>query len=148
MSHRIYLHSIAGQRHDNSDYDISFQNIRVPVNSPEDDLDDDWFVRVEAFQLEALRLAPLLVFADLVNLDGHSTLGHNVPLLMAPNNSFSAAINRGDVGQRLPCAPARHFQSGSLRLRVTDIEGDLLQRTEGQTVPDQWAVVLVLYRRG
>lgn len=147
MSHRIYLHSSAGQRNDDSDYDVTYHNIRVPTIGPDDQRDDGWYVRVESFEIEAIITIPILIHTDLVNLDSFSTLNNNVPLQMVRGSSYEHVVNTYDIGHRLPCAPAKAFQSGGLRVRLTDIEGGVFERAEGQTLPDQWALVLSLYRR-
>lgn len=151
-SHRIYLNSASGISNGGSEYDLYFPNIRVPTISQEDMIDDGWCIAVESFQLirygpDLTRLVPpVLLFTDLPNLDGHSTLNHNIPLLCT-YGSHHVPVTRDTVGHRLSSSPAKLFQSGGLRIRLTNINGDLLVRAEDQEDPDTWAITLALYRR-
>ena len=146
MSHRIYLHSAKAQHHDDSGYDVSFHNIRVPTIGPHDQNDDGWYIRVESFEMEGITNVPMLIMTDLVNLDSFSTLNDNMPLQMVRGSSYQHVVHKGDIGHRLPCAPAKAFQSGALRIRFTDVEGTLFQLPTDETDPVLWGMVLSVYR--
>jgi len=91
---------------------------------------------------------PFIVTTDLPSVNAFSNLvDQSIPLVMLAqsedmNSSGNVAVD--SVGHRLATNPSLLFQSGSIRIRITGLDGTIPTNDETQV----WAIILSIYRLG
>ncbi len=155
-AYRLYLCSSFGTQQNGSIYDIRFDNIHIPLAAvaSEKTNDDHWHIAAESFVLAKTVMSgsenpiPFIVTTDLPSVNAFSNLvDQSIPLVMLAqsedmNSSGNVAVD--SVGHRLATNPSLLFQSGSIRIRITGLDGTIPTNDETQV----WAIILSIYRLG